>query len=249
MGAIQVKASSTQGTQSRLARAQPRARTVVPGEFTPRPRASSTTGAPSTRPKPSSAMLHCEATLAKSPHQPTVSQAHSMQGSPGALSWHACLSRQGRSDRSHFALPLTDLTGKQCHSPLSDCCATCQGEADSSWVQPQAQQEAPPRPTPGLGPRLGLGRWSPPRPTPGLGLNLDLGRWSPPRPTPGPSLNLGLGRNRVLARPRPRPQKEPPPCPTLGSDRPRHRGYIITLPLASSGYGGTRPASHPGSPR
>jgi hypothetical protein len=23
----------------------------------------------------------------------------------------------------------------------------------------------------------------------------------------------------------------------LGSDRPRYRGYIITLPLASSGYG------------
>jgi hypothetical protein len=86
MGAIQVKASSTQGTQSRLARAQPRARTVVPGEFTPRPRASSATGAPSTRPKPTSGRLRCEATLAESPHQPTVSQVYSMQGSPGALS-------------------------------------------------------------------------------------------------------------------------------------------------------------------
>jgi hypothetical protein len=118
-------------------------------------------------------------------------------------------------------------------------------------VQPQAQQEAPPRPTlglglrrrspprptPGLGPRLGLGRWSPPRPTPGLSLNLDLGRWSPPRPTSGLGLNLDLRRNRVLARPRPRPQEESPPRPTLVSDRPRHRGYIITLPLASSGYG------------
>jgi hypothetical protein len=30
--------------------------------------------------------------------------------------------------------------------------------------------------------------------------------------------------------------EEPPPRPTLGSDRPRHRGHIITLPLASSGY-------------
>jgi hypothetical protein len=38
-----------------------------------------------------------------------------------------CLSRQDRSDRSHFALPLTDLTGKQRRSPLSDCCATRQG--------------------------------------------------------------------------------------------------------------------------
>jgi hypothetical protein len=173
-----------------------------------------------------------------------------------------CLSRQGRSDRSHFALSLTDLAGKQRRSPRSDCCATHQGEADNSQVQPQAQQEAPPCPTPGLGHNLGLGRRSPPRPTPGLGLNLGLGRWSPPRPTPGLGLNLGLGRwslprptlglglnlslarNRVLARPRPRPQGKYPPRPTLGSDRPRHGGYIITLPLASSGYGGTRPASH-----
>jgi hypothetical protein len=41
MGAVQVKASSTQGAQSRLARAQPRAGTVVPDEVTSRPRASS----------------------------------------------------------------------------------------------------------------------------------------------------------------------------------------------------------------
>jgi hypothetical protein len=44
MGAIQVKAPSTQGTRSRLARTQPRAGTVDPGEFTPRPRASSSNG-------------------------------------------------------------------------------------------------------------------------------------------------------------------------------------------------------------
>jgi hypothetical protein len=31
--------------------------------------------------------------------------------------------------------------------------------------------------------------------------------------------------------------EEPPPHPTSGSNRPRHRGAIITLPLASSGYG------------
>jgi hypothetical protein len=55
--------------------------------------------------------------------------------------------------------------------------------------------------------------------------------------SPDPGLNLDLGRNRVLARPWPRPQEEPPPRPTLGSDRPCRRGYIITLPLASSGYG------------
>jgi hypothetical protein len=60
------------------------------------------------------------------------------------------------------------------------------------------------------------------------------------------SSKFSLGRNRKLrlARPRPRPQEKSPPRPTLGSDRPRHRGYIIILPLASSGYEGTRPASH-----
>jgi hypothetical protein len=79
-----------------------------------------------------------------------------------------------------------------------------------------------------------------PRPTLGLG----LGRRSPPRPTPGLGLSLGLGRNRVLARPRPRPREKSPPRPTLGSDRPHQREYIFTLPLASSGYEGIRPASH-----
>jgi hypothetical protein len=112
-----------------------------------------------------------------------------------------CLSRQGRSDRRHFALLLTDLTGNQRRSPRSNCCATHQGEADDSQVQPRVQQEASPRPTPGLGLYLGLGRWSPPRPTPGLGLNIGLGRWVPPRPTPGLGLNLGLRRSPRLARP------------------------------------------------
>jgi hypothetical protein len=80
------------------------------------------------------------------------------------------LSRQGRSDRSHFGLILTDLTGKQRRLLRFGCCANHPGETDNSRVQPRAQQEAPPRPTPGLG--LGLGRKSPPRPTPGLGLGL-----------------------------------------------------------------------------
>jgi hypothetical protein len=40
MGAVQIKASSTQGARSRLARAQPRAGTIAPDEVTSRPRAS-----------------------------------------------------------------------------------------------------------------------------------------------------------------------------------------------------------------
>jgi hypothetical protein len=59
-----------------------------------------------------------------------------MQGSPDTLSSRAFLSWQGQSDRSHFAPPLTDLTGKQRRLPCSDCCATRQGEADSRGVQP-----------------------------------------------------------------------------------------------------------------
>jgi hypothetical protein len=116
---------------------------------------------------------------------------------------------------------------------------------------PRTQQGAPPRPTSGLGLSLGLGRRSPPcptsglglslglerrsppRPASGLGLSLGLGRRSPPRPTSGLSLSLGLGRSHNLARPQPRPQEKSLPCPTSASDRPRHRGYIITLPLAS----------------
>jgi hypothetical protein len=179
-------------------------------------------GAPSARLKPSLGRLRHEATLAKSPYQPTVSQAPSTRRLPDTLSLHTRRSRQGRSDRSHFTPSLTDLIGKQRSSPRSDCCANHPGKADNSQVQPRAQQEAPPRPTLGLG----------------------LGRRSPPRPTPRLGLSLGLGRNRAITRPRPRPREKSPPCPTLGSDRPRHRGYIITLPLASSGYEGTRPVSH-----
>jgi hypothetical protein len=52
------------------------------------------------------------------------------------------------------------------------------------------------------------------------------------RPQPWP-------RKVVSASPdlRARPREKSLPRPTLGSDRPRHGGYIITLPLASSGYG------------
>jgi hypothetical protein len=44
MGAIQDKALSTQGTRSRLARAQPRAKAADPGGFTSRPRVPSSNG-------------------------------------------------------------------------------------------------------------------------------------------------------------------------------------------------------------
>jgi hypothetical protein len=57
--------------------------------------------------------------------------------------------------------------------------------------------------------------------------------------------DLCLARPGARTRPRPRPRKtdststseETPPRPTQGLDQPRHMGAIITLPLASSGYG------------
>jgi hypothetical protein len=74
------------------------------------------------------------------------------------------------------------------------------------------RRRTPPRPTPGLDP--GLSRRSPPRPTQGLGLDLDLRRQTRPRPW----------RSLRLARPRAQTDH------VAG-------GAIITLPLASSGYG------------
>jgi hypothetical protein len=44
MGVIQVKALSAQGTRSRLARAQPRAKVADTGGFTSRPRVLSSNG-------------------------------------------------------------------------------------------------------------------------------------------------------------------------------------------------------------
>jgi hypothetical protein len=126
-------------------------------------------------------------------------------------------------------------TGLKRHRKL--CLARPQGSDSTST----SDERTPPRPTPGLGLNLDLGRRSPPRPTLGLGLSLDSRRRSPPHPTPGLGLSLDSGRRSP---PRPTPGLGlsldlggVTALPTSGSDRPRHRGAIITLPLASSGYG------------
>jgi hypothetical protein len=75
----------------------------------------------------------------------------------------------------------------------------------------------------GSGSSLDLGRRTPPRPTLGLRLSLDLERRSLPHPTQGSDSAST--------------SEESPPRLTSGSDRPRHKGAIITLPLASSSYG------------
>jgi hypothetical protein len=86
------------------------------------------TDTPSARPRPS---LSQGATLAKSPQRPTVSQEHLMQRWPDTLSWRAPFSRLSRSDRRHFAAPLTSLTRRQRRLRRSDWCATRQSECDT----------------------------------------------------------------------------------------------------------------------
>jgi hypothetical protein len=144
-----------------------------------------------------------------------------------------CLSRQGRSDRSHFAPLLTVLIGNNtvCPAPATMPTTRVKLSYDLPQVRPRAQQGAPPRPTSGLDLSLGLERRSPPCPT--SGLSLSLRRRSPPRPTLGLDLSLGLGRSHFLAQPRPRPLEKSPPRLASASDRLRYRGYIITLLLAS----------------
>jgi hypothetical protein len=87
-------------------------------------------------------------------------------------------------------------------------------------TRPHLGRRSPPRPTPGLGLSLNSGRRSSPRPTPGLRLDLDSRRRSPPRPTPGLGLDLDLGGVTT----------------SLGPTTPQGEA-IITLPLASPGYG------------
>jgi hypothetical protein len=73
------------------------------------------------RPRP---CLRQEATLTKSPHRPTKSQEHLMQRWPDTFILTHAPSWQSRSDRRHFASPLTGLTGGQRRLRRSDCGAT-----------------------------------------------------------------------------------------------------------------------------
>jgi hypothetical protein len=105
-------------------------------------------------------------------------------------------------------------------------------------------------PDPGLGLGLGSGRRrTPPCPTQGSDSALapedDELRLARPQGSDSTlASDDGLRLARPGARTQPRPRKtdststseEPPPRPTQGSDRPHHRGGIITLPPASSGY-------------
>jgi hypothetical protein len=106
---------------------------------------------------------------------------------------------QSRSDRRHFAAPLTDLTERQRRLRRSDCGATRQSEADRQSGPVEGTIGSSASPDPGLG--LGL---SPRRrrtlPDPGLGLGLSPGRRRTP-PDPGLGLGLSPGRRRTAPDP------------------------------------------------
>jgi hypothetical protein len=85
-----------------------------------------------------------------------------------------------------------------------------------------------------------------PRPRKVVSASPDPRAWPQPRPrkvvsaSPDPRARpQPWPRKMVFASPdlKARPREKSLPRPTSGSDRPRHGGYIITLPLASSGYG------------
>ena len=122
--------------------------------------------------------------------------------------------RQSRSDRRHFAAPLTGLTEGQRRLRHSDCSATRQSESDrqSGLAKGAIGNSAPPDPGLGLGLRPGRRR-TPLRPTQGSDSGtapeddelrfarpqdsdsaLASAERSPPRPTQGLGLGLGHGR-------------------------------------------------------
>jgi hypothetical protein len=116
-------------------------------------------------------------------------------------------SRQSRSDRNHFAAPLTSLTEGQRRLRRSDCCAARQSEAD--------RQSGP---TSGTIGNSAL-------PDPGLGLGLSPGRRRTPlRPTQGSDSGSAPKDGELRsARPRARTRAQPrktvnsaPPDPGLG---------------------------------
>jgi hypothetical protein len=102
-------------------------------------------------------------------------------------------------------------------------------KTDSASPDPRARTQPRPRKTVSASP------------DPGLELSLDIERRSPPRPTQG-SDSASTSKDELrLARPQgpdsTSTSEEPPPRPTSGSDPPRTGKAIITLHLASSGYG------------
>jgi hypothetical protein len=94
MGTVQVKASSLMGRD--LTRAQPRAGTVVPDEFTPRPRASSGSGRTLGSPE---AQLG-QASLRSNLGQIALPTDRIVGAFNAKIAWHLILTRAPQSVRS-----------------------------------------------------------------------------------------------------------------------------------------------------
>jgi hypothetical protein len=206
MGAIQAKASSTQGTRSHLARAQPRAGTVVQANSRLAQGPPQATGAPSTRLKPSSGRLRCEATLANSP-SPTDRIAGAFNA---RIAWHFILTHAPQSARSKWPQslrPSTDRPDRKtaplaplrllCHPPgwgwqqLSSALGAT-GSSASPDLGPRPQEEV----SASLDPRARL----PPQPRKAVSASPDPRARPQPRP-----------RKAVFASPDPRARPQPRP--------------------------------------
>jgi hypothetical protein len=166
---------------------------------------------------------------------------------------------QSRSDRRHFAAPLTSLTERQRRLRRSDCGATRQSEADRQPGPVEGTIGSSASPDPELELGLSPGRRRTP-PDPGLGLGLSPGRR---RTLPDPGLGLGLSprRRRTPLRPTPglglRPgiSRRPPPRSTRGlglnldhrrQTRPRlRRSFHVAQPRAQTSHVNRRHHHHP----
>jgi hypothetical protein len=224
MGAIQVKAPSTLRTRSRLARARPRAGTVDPGGFTPRPRSPSSNG----RTSDSS-----EARLGQASQWSNLGRiATPIDHIAGAfntrITWHLILTRVPQSTGPKWPqsfCPSTDWADRKTAAPalLRLLChppgwgwqlpSPASGAIGSS-ASPDPRARTPPRPRKTVSTSPDPRARTPPRPRKTVSASPDPRARTPPRPR----------RSHRLARPRARTDH------AAG-------GYIITLPLASSGYG------------
>jgi hypothetical protein len=224
MGAIQVKAPSTQGTRSRFTWAQPRVGTADPGGFTSRPRVSSSNGRTFDSP---------EAQLGQASRRSNLGQIASptdrIAGAFNArIVWHLILTRVPQSTGPKWPQslrPSTDWSDRKtappallrllCHPP------------GWGWQQPSPASDAI-----GSSASPDPRARTQPRPQKTVSASPDPRARTPPQP-----------RKTVSVSPDPRARTQPRPRGSHRLARPWARtdhaagGYIITLPLASSGYG------------
>jgi hypothetical protein len=224
MGAIQVKAPSTQGTRSRLARAQPQTGTVDPGGFTPRPRASSSNGRTFDSPEAQLGQASLWSNLGQ-----IATPTDRIAGAFNArIAWHLILTRVPQSTGPKWPQsfrPSPDWPDKKTASPalLRLLCHP----PGWGWQQPSPASDAI-----GSSASPDPRAQTQPRPRKAVSALPDPRARTQPRP-----------RKTVSASPDPRHRTQPRPRRSHRLARPWAQtdhvtgGYIITLPLAISGYG------------